>query len=50
MLIKVLTDAACIGADSEGLRPGLLGTWSRRCDLLEGGELSENRKRPKNKK
>lgn len=42
ILIKVLTNATCIRADSEWLRPGLLGTWSRRCDLLEREKLSKN--------
>lgn len=42
MLIKVLTNATCIRADSKRLRPGLLGTGSRRCDLLERDKLSEN--------
>lgn len=47
VLVKVLPDAAGIGAGSKGLGPGLLGTGSRGGDLCERDKLSENSERGK---
>lgn len=45
VLVKVLPDAAGVGAGSKGLSPGLLGTGSRGGDLWERDRLSESSER-----
>lgn len=49
VLVKVLPDAAGIGAGPEGLSPGLLGTGSRGGDLWDRDKLSENSREGKHR-